>query len=385
MRVLLLISVVVAAIAITTSVQLPVAGQDDAPVDPPVAAPDTALEHGLDEPAPAVEAPRVLEPPRKGVVSPVAVTPIADGATSPVSSEIKWPIVPSGNGSIAVFGESLGTGTAVHVVDQTTGEARPVAILQLGSFEVRTVSYNGSLVAFGEPLAEGATLYEPGPRTETNLVVYDLDRQQATHYSLEANLEPEAFSTDGSRLFVIDHRPADNPEKYRVAFLDLKTGELGEVLGPDKEPLDEDMAGVGRRQILAPGGHRLYTLYTRQDGVGEHGHQGFVHVLFLVDGYAACVDLPHGFGQGEAGTADLVLNEIGTRMAVIDSHAGQMALINTRAADPIGVAITSVVDLPDQWRDTQISLKAMDGDHFYVIVDRTGFEWSPESEPRPAG
>jgi len=380
-RVLLLIVAIVAAVVVTGMTRLPVAG-DEVPatlsqISTPSAETATSQHEEPGEP-------RAPEPPRQATVSPIRVT-LINGPTNeppPPGSPTKWPIVPSGDGTVAVFGAMLGTSTTLHVIDQAAAEERPVANLHAGSLEARTVSYAGSLVALGEPLADGATIYAPGPRDTTTLVVYEVGSESALQYDIPANVEPEAFSTDGTRLFVIDHRPANNPEKYRVAFLDLKTGELGEVLGPDKEPLDEDMAGIGRRQLLAPGGDRLYTLYTRQDGVGEHGHQGFVHVLFLVDGFAVCVDLPDGFGQGEVGTSDIVLNAIGTRMAVIDTHAGAIALLNTRAPGPIGVEVTEVLPIPQEWRDAEVGLKAMDDDGFYVIIGKTGFEWRPAE---PAG
>ena len=157
--------------------------------------------------------------------------------------------------------------------------------------------------------------------------------------TLPRNLEPEAFSSDGRTLFTIDHRPAADPEMYRVSALDLRTRVVRDVIGPWKQPLIEEMRGEGRQQVWAPEGGQLFTLYVRQTHVhveGEHDHPGgdrphtdvagtdaFVHVLDVDAGWALCLELPVGFGLGPTGSTDIMVTDGGETVTVVDHHIGQ--------------------------------------------------------------
>ena len=218
-----------------------------------------------------------------------------------------------------------------EVLAGPTPETLKVVALVEGEWAVRTVSFDGSRVALGAPLRTDETIYEPGGRSETTVVVVNLKTGGTRHLNQSGNLEPEAFSTDGRGLYVIDHRPALSPEYYRVTYIDLGTGERADVYGPDKKPLDEDMQGTGRDQVYHPIGEFLYTVYTRQN-VSEHGDHphlaGFVHVLSLANQFAICVDLPTGFGQGA--NATISVNPHGTEIYVVDPNAKRVAVLAPR-------------------------------------------------------
>src|SRR5207247_11381997 len=117
-------------------------------------------------------------------------------------------------------------------------------------------------------------------------------------FDLTWNYEPEAFSTDGSTLFMIQYLPPTAPEAYRVTSLDLAKGVVSPVFGRYKEPT-ERMPGVRLEQILSPDGSKLYTLYTSQPSAYETRYGGnaaastpvtFVHILNLKEHWAYCLE-----------------------------------------------------------------------------------------------
>lgn len=230
----------------------------------------------------------------------------------------------------------------------TTGEVVAKATVGEAS-ELRAVAGNGTKAALFESVAgaDGSkvsriTVVERGGSGES---------PTSQVFDLPGLIEPEAFSTDGEMLFVIDHQVGGQPGSYRVRPFDLATGELQTIVGPTKVPFTDDMNGVGRRQIWSPNGTRLYTLYIRQThhhhddgsahGHGEPGTDGFVHVLDLEEEWAFCLDLPAAFGAGDLATTALAVSPSDNTIAVADLHAGAVAFAST-----IDLAVTRVVDLP---------------------------------------
>ncbi|MDH3302369.1 MAG: hypothetical protein OES24_17860 [Acidimicrobiia bacterium] len=228
-------------------------------------------------------------------------------------------------------------------------------------YELRALSATGTTAALVRHEID-----EAGRVTRSDVLIADRSSTKAdpdsndpvtvTIHHLDGLVEPEAFATDGRSLFVIDHQAGSRPGTYRIRPLDLATGELQEMLGPTKEPLIEDMNGVGRRQVWGLNDSRLYTLYIRQtDHVhasGRSGTDGFVHILDLDEEWAFCLDLPSSFGKGDLSTTALAVGA--TRLAVLDLSAGvggQLAYASI--ADR---AVVDVLDLPLSFRRT---VKAM--------------------------
>lgn len=223
------------------------------------------------------------------------------------------------------------------------GDAGVMAAVPVdGAAELKAVSADGTRAALLHRPDSGSSL----------ITVVERQGDEATlrTFGLAGLIEPEAFSTDGGLLFVIDHQVSDQPGAYRVRPLNLATGELETILGPTKIPLDQDMSGLGRRQIWSPDGSRLYTLYVRQthhqhdSGAthdhGEPGTDGFVHVLDLNEEWAYCLDLPTAFGDGELATTALAVAPDGTAVAVADLSAEQIAFAST---DELRVTHTTVL------------------------------------------
>ncbi len=246
----------------------------------------------------------------------------------------------------AVVAELTGGWLRFHHGDG--GAGAPEGIEVDPAAELRALSADGSLAALLVPLADDRTrivvVADPAAPARLPPTV----PASARTVELDGLVEPEAFTTDGSALFVIDHRAGAGPGTYRVRPLDLATGALQDALGPTKVPLDEDMHGRGVRQVWSPDGTRLYTLYLRQHPHGgDGGSVGLVHVLDLVEEWAYCVDLPAGFGAAEPGRAALAVAPDGLTLAVADLDAGQMAFVSTRHLAVSATAPLPGLDLPE--------------------------------------
>jgi hypothetical protein len=268
----------------------------------------------------------------------------ADGAT----------VVPAGPGLLVPGAARLvrsvprpgGTELAGHDVRgarvswraSVTGTLRPCAI-----------SADGRLVALASGEAGGST-YRPAGRARTTLVVAD-DGGERIRLDLPGNLEPEAFSADGQRLFVLDYLPPTAPDRYRVRMLDLATGRLEPLVTRVKSPVpagaEEEMRGQGRQAVYDERRGLLFTLYTHQP---EHLHtrdllagarpgaahvHAFVHTLSLREHWAYCIDLPAPFGERPAARHAIALDVAGG-LAVVDAATGALAMI-----DPDALAVVS--------------------------------------------
>jgi hypothetical protein len=174
----------------------------------------------------------------------------------------------------------------------------------------------------------------------------------ARQYDLAGVVEPDAFTADGTGLFVLEWLPATAPDHYRVRLLDLATGTVQPLLTRDKAPVpagaEEEMRGDGRQAVLSADRQMLFTLYTHQPGhrhtrdllSGRPGNaHAFVHVLHLTERWAYCLDLPHPFGEGPA--AGHALAADGRNLFVADVNSGKMAY-----ASPRSLSIERVVDVP---------------------------------------
>jgi hypothetical protein len=176
----------------------------------------------------------------------------------------------------------------------------------------------------------------------TQIVVSGRDVDEPMVANLEGNFEPEAFSTDGKTLFVVQYLPANNPSRYQVRQLNIAKGVVRDVYSVDKE-LQEAMSGTARVQEMSADGKRLYTLYTTRT---KHGHHSFIHVLSLDEMWAHCIDLPHGLAMaGERRTA-IKLNSDGSRLYVADTHEGRVAEVDV---ERLKVLREAELDLSSPW------------------------------------
>lgn len=243
--------------------------------------------------------------------------------------------VPSTDFRTVVQGLRNGVDLEISAFDVASGDelwSRHVS----GNLEVKVASTDGRLVALGPPSADYAGY--PRGRSTTELVVLDQETAQPRTIQLDGNYAPEAFSTDGRSLFVVEYLPPENPDSYRVRRLDLVTEEVVGVYTVDQE-LQERMRGTARIQAASPDGRRLYTLYTLKDDDGSM--HSFVHVLALDELWAHCVDLPSSFGVNAERAMTLTVTPDGSRLYAADGSTNGIAEIDTQA---LTVARTAVVD-----------------------------------------
>jgi len=250
-----------------------------------------------------------------------------------------------------VFRTITGAGsTVVEAIDVASGAVVSRTSLD-GRWEGWVASGTGDAMVLMEPLPPGWDREVPVPRSRSVLVVVDpTGAAEPMRFELEGNYEPEAFSVDGSRLFLLQHLPAETPNAYRVRMLDLERGKVRPVFGPFKSP-PERMPGTRLQQELGPDGARLYTLYTSaKPGYAPHGAPApehaavsFVHVLDLRDGWAHCAGLPRAFWDRPASAQAMAVSSDGARLYVVDAELGRIVVMDaetfeTRTARlPIGV------------------------------------------------
>src|SRR5262249_22005985 len=181
------------------------------------------------------------------------------------------------------------------------------------------------------------------------------DGSSPQRLSLTGNIEPEAFSADGSTIFALDYRPALAPDRYRVRRVDVATGQITDVPSNDKE-IRGDMQGVARTQALSPDGRRLYTLYT----VPGAQPRAFVHVLSLDTQTANCVDLPAPFGR-DTGAMALAPSPDGMHLYVAARGHGVLADVDT-----LGLSVTRTARLRIGGTGHDAVSMATDGDSIFV-------------------
>lgn len=261
-----------------------------------------------------------------GTASGLAVLDGGTGIVGPPSASA----VTNPGGELLARAQPIGTQTQVRVTEVAGADWWSTTVDS--TLEPRTLSSDGGRIALVAP----ATAWLPGAiapgRDRTEIAIVH-DGGAVERYDVDGNIEPEAFSLDGTALFVIEYLPAEAPTSYRVRRLDLGTGEVGDVFSADAE-LQESMRGTARTQVWDPDGGRLYTLYQLQAGPEVIT---FVHVLDLEEQWAHCIDLPAGFAPGTAGMA---LAEGGDELYVADAASGAVIEVDTVDLD---VARTATV------------------------------------------
>jgi hypothetical protein len=228
-----------------------------------------------------------------------------------------------------------------------------------------------------EPIPAGWDPAVPLPRERTTIVVADpAGERELMTFDLRGNYEPEAFSSDDERLYLIQHLPAETPSVYRVTVLDLRRGKVLPVFGPFKGPA-ERMPGTRLDQVLSPTADQLYTLYSssipgyapHQAPVASDAAVSFVHVLSLRDGWAHCVGLPESMWDRPAAEQAMATTPDGSYLFVIDAGREIVAAMHTETLEVrtarIGLPVAGAID-----RTTaQI---APDGRTLYVAVAGEG-------------
>jgi hypothetical protein len=249
----------------------------------------------------------------------------------------------SGVRDLGVFAEATRDGRFVCAV---TGDREGLAWLDSrsgalvrsttlgGGWVPRVISDDGRVCA----LSRFPATDPPAARPRTSLLV--VTQSEERRFDLPGIVEPDAFTVDGSGLFVLEWLPAAAPDHYRVRLLDLPSGKVEPLWTRDKQPIppdaEEEMRGEGRQAVLSADRQMLYTLYTHQPGhqhtrdllAGARGNvHAFVHCLHLTQRWAYCLDLPHPFGEGPPSAYALAADD--RHIAVLDASSGSLAYAST--------------------------------------------------------
>ena len=267
-----------------------------------------------------------------------------------------------------------GRSTTLEARDPSTGDV--VSTTQLdGRLDIRAASLSGDVVALLRPLPPGVDPAYALPRTHTTIVIANpTGEEPPRRYRLRGNFEPEAFSVDDGRLFMIQYLPAEAPSSYRVTVLRLRNGAVEPVFGRFKSP-PERMPGIRLAQVFDPASEQLYTLYTNR--VAEHFHAAwqnassgdrevsFVHVLNLRDGWAYCAGLPRSFWGQPAEAQAMAPSPDGRSLYIVNSMRGLIAEMDTHSLE---ITRSHRIDVgrPESGRTT--ATMSADGRTLYVAV-----------------
>jgi hypothetical protein len=265
---------------------------------------------------------------------------------------------------------------ALRVLEADSGDVVDSFPAPAGTIPI--AASEGGLVAL---IPAGAATYPAAPegRLSTPVDIADTESGDAQHLNLQGNFEPEAFSTDGRSLFLIQYLPAAAPDHYRVMELALASEKIFRVASPDKVP-PSSMQGTRLQQVWAPDRSVLYTLYTNQ--VSSGAPLTFVHVLNLAEKWAHCIDLPPSFGSSRPSAKAMVGSPDGKHLYVTDADAQLIATINTRR---FAVQTTDVADVPSpQGREPASASLAADGTLYVSGGDRVSMFNVGTMTPGPA-
>lgn len=234
-----------------------------------------------------------------------------------------------------------GAGTRITVEDLGLGRVLSTVTIP-GMLEPRVISLTGTDIASVTPGGAGIYgLHDPGGRERTAVVVSSSDGERA-RLDLPGNIEPEVFSPDASRLYVLDFTPPSKPDRYRLGVVDLRTGQMSAVTEQTRVSRVQRVYDARRGMLYA-------MCVDDVDAVAS------VHCLNLVSGWAQRIDLPLPFGQDRPGAHAIALSDSGDRLVAIHSPSASVADIDpdqrvvkrissfsaTRQDGKPGVAITS--------------------------------------------
>jgi hypothetical protein len=276
-----------------------------------------------------------------------------------------------------------GTSTILEARRSATGEVVSKASIP-GDLSVRVASRDGSRVALMRPPQAGTTPWVPEPKASTMIVVAEpTGGNEPMRFQLEGNFEPEAFSTDGTKLYLISYVPPTAPVSYRVTQLDLETSKVSPVSAG--KGVVETMSGTRLEQLAPADGSFLFTLYTTQPPeyakvrAAEGRPVAFVHTLNLDEGWAHCIGLPKELWGGDPADEAMAVSPDGRFLYVVDSARNAVAVVSVDL-DAWGEVRTETVDFGQAVTGETQAAVAPDGTLFVttgshvVKFDTTTFE-----------
>ena len=285
-----------------------------------------------------------------------------------------------------------GKSTPLETRDPVTGEVLASTNVP-GELEAGVASISGEAVALVQPGRMSTDGDLAPPHRTTTIVVADPSGDRALRsFRLDGNYEPEAFSIDDRRLFLIQYLPALDPTVYRVMTLDLASSQVRPIFGRFKTP-PERMPGIRLTQVFDDASDQLYTLYTNEPskgydgnwdgegygsgGAGGYGGGGgkggassrgtggvsFVHVLNLRDGWAYCAGLPRALWGRPASAQAMATSPTGRELYIVDSTRGVVVEMNTNT---LRIRRTAHLDLSGAGGQRTSAVTSSDGERLFI-------------------
>jgi hypothetical protein len=192
----------------------------------------------------------------------------------------------SNDGSIRYV--ALGTGESTVVrASRTTGGSTVMTSQSIpGSYGVPMLTSSGP---GGGMFHDGSTfvLQSTGLFDTTQFVLLSTsDLAVRDQIVLKGTFAFDALSPDGSKLYLIQHKSAQDVQHYIVRAYDLSAHALVAGRIADKTQKNWLMQGWSVDRTSAPSGRWVYTLYANPGGYP------FIHALDTVKGVAHCVGVP---------------------------------------------------------------------------------------------
>ncbi len=287
-----------------------------------------------------------------------------DKGIGAVSAESSTPIWFEAGAVAALDGSAVfsirhdGTAGSDRLVRIDTSDGRVTATWPLRSgLSIGAVAPGGRWIA----LTDRRPGYGSQSRASTELVVFDLRAGAEVHRrSLTGDVQPEAFSVDGSRVFALDYRG----DHYRVQTIDLRTGDRYDTSDRNKVVPVEDMHGRAVHGVMNADRTLLATLYRNPGNVDE---PAFVHVLDLTNGWSHCADLPAPFGTGPPGTDAIELTARDT-VVVAATQARRLAEIHIEAVHTPGTTLVPVAFRTGTIAPPSATLASMPGFEYVIAT-----------------
>jgi hypothetical protein len=261
---------------------------------------------------------------------------VATGRTAPVWREAGAVAALDGSIVFSIRDDSGNSNPRLVRLDRRTGRENAAAPVPTG-FTIAAVAPGGKWIA----LTDRRAGYGNQGRAHTTLAIFDTTAGEVSHLlNLPGDVQPEAFSTDGSLVFALHYFP----DHYRVQTIAVDGTMLSDTFARDKTPA-EDMHGNPIHGVLNADHTLLATLYRDPTSDDE---PAFVHVLDLEHGWSYCADLPAPFGTGPPGDDTI-------RLAPDDVVEVAATRANRIAAIHIDAVHEPMTEVPVTYRDGAIA------------------------------
>jgi len=184
------------------------------------------------------------------------------------------------DGQLRYAAAKAGSGTRVSVVD--AGAVLRSATVD-GAFGIATLGIHDTGIGLFRDRSAIVLQSMTRPGTTTFRIVKTADLSVADTFTLKGIFAFDALSPDGSTLYLVEHRSAEDVEHYIVRAYDLARHELRPGRIADKAQKTWVMRGYAVARATTADGRWVYTMYANPSGFP------FVHALDTVRGVAHCV------------------------------------------------------------------------------------------------